>query len=337
MQEAKFIEKYFFLGLLILTLVFVSLVFSPFLAVIVMGIAVSTAMYPLYKMIKKIIPDKVSWIASLLTIILFLILLWVPLMIVGSVAYDQFFSLYDSFDITNGDPVLNTLNDKINEYIPAGFDFDLQTEAIRIISSVFSNITNLFTATINTIFLFFLVVLTMFYTFVNGERWKSMFIKLSPLENDHNEKIIKTLASTINGIVKGYLLIALVQGLLMGIGLYIFGVPHPALWGVVAAIMSLIPTIGTALVSVPSILYLLATGSDAQAIGLTIWSVAIVGTIDNLLNPLIVGKQTDLPPIIVLFSVLGGLAMMGPMGIVIGPLSVSLLRALFMIYKEEIK
>lgn len=337
MQETKFIEKYFFIGLLILAIVLVSAILFPFMTIIIMGVAVSVAIYPIYNLIKNIFPKKLNWMASLSTIILFLAVLWIPFLVLGSVAYKQFFNLYNSFDITNGDPVLLNLNSAINQYLPSGFAFDLQTEAAKLISALFANITNLFTATLNTIFVFFLIVLTMFYTLRDGNNWRELFIKLSPLETSHNEKILRTLGGTINGIIKGYLLIAIAQGLLMGIGLAIFGVPHPALWGVAAAIMSLVPTIGTALVAIPTIIYLLFMGMNINAIGLAVWSVAIVGMVDNFLNPLIVGKQTNLHPILVLFSVLGGIALMGPMGILIGPLSVSLLRALFLIYREEIK
>lgn len=337
MQETKFIEKYFFIGLLVLAIVLVCTILFPFMTIIIMGVAISVVVYPIYNMIAKLLNKKFNWIASISTIILFLAILGIPFLILESVAYKQFFNLYNSFDISNGSPILSTFNEMINQYLPSGFAFDLQAEAVKLISSIFANIKNLFTATLGTIFIFILMILTMFYTLKDGSRWRELFIKLSPLETDHNEKILRTLSGTINGIIKGYLLIALAQGTLMGIGLAIFGVPHPILWGVAAAIMSLVPTIGTALVAIPTIAYLLFTGMHVDAIGLTIWSVAIVGMVDNFLNPLIVGKQTNLHPILVLFSVLGGIALMGPMGILIGPLSVSLLRALFLIYREEIK
>ncbi|MFA7191925.1 MAG: AI-2E family transporter [Candidatus Paceibacterota bacterium] len=337
MQETKFIEKYFFIGLLVLAIVLISAILFPFMTIIVMGVAMSVVIYPVYNLIRKIVPQKFNWLASLSTIILFLAVLWIPFLVLGSVAYKQFFNLYNSFDITNGDPVLINLNSAINQYLPSGFAFDLQTEVVKLISTLFTNITSLFTATLNTIFVFFLITLTMFYTLRDGNSWRELFIKLSPLETTHNEKILKTLSGTINGIIKGYLLIAIAQGILMGLGLAIFGVPHPALWGVAAAIMSLVPTIGTAFIAIPTILYLLFMGMNIDAIGLTVWCIAIVGTVDNFLNPLIVGKQTNLHPILVLFSVLGGIALMGPMGILIGPLAVSLLRALFLIYREEIK
>ena len=98
-----------------------------------------------------------------------------------------------------------------------------------------------------------------FYFLKDGARWRKAIVILSPLSDRDDEKIISRLKLAVNGVIKGYLLVALVQGLLMGIGLSFFGVPHPALWGVVAAIASLIPMIGTALVSIPAFIFLFLT------------------------------------------------------------------------------
>ncbi len=123
----------------------------------------------------------------------------------------------------------------------------------------------------------------------------------------------------------------------MGVGLSIFGIPNAALWGVVAGIASLVPMIGTAFVAVPAILFLLVSGNNAQAIGLLIWSVVIVGLVDNLLNPIVVGGKINVPPLLILFAVLGGISLLGPIGILVGPLTISLLYTLISIYKNEFR
>ena len=160
-------------------------------------------------------------------------------------------------------------------------------------------------------------------------------LKLSPLSSEADEKIMAKLTQTINGVVKGYLLIAFIQGTLMGIGLAIFHIPNPAIWAVVAGIASIIPPLGTAVVSVPAILFLFLTGNVGMAIGLLVWAVFVVGAGDNLLNPYIVGHKINIPPFLILFSVLGGIALLGPVGILIGPLTVALLYTLTDIYQSE--
>jgi hypothetical protein len=124
---------------------------------------------------------------------------------------------------------------------------------------------------------------------------------------------------------------------MMGAGMAFFGVPNSALWGVIAAIGSLIPTVGTALVSVPATIFLFATGNTPGGIGMAIWAFMIVGWVDNLLNPIIISSKINIPQIMVLFSVLGGLVLLGPIGFLMGPLTVSLLYALISIYNHEFK
>src|SRR6185369_11223156 len=117
---------------------------------------------------------------------------------------------------------------------------------------------------------------------------------------------ISRLSQAINGVIKGSLLIALIQGALLGFGLWIFGIENSALWGVVAAITSLIPTLGTSLVSIPAIVFLFVTGETTSAIGLLIWAAVMVGMIDNFLGPIIVSKKINVSSLFILFSVLGG-------------------------------
>lgn len=181
------------------------------------------------------------------------------------------------------------------------------------------------------------MLLAIFYFLKDGAHFRKALIVLSPLEDKDDEKILTRLSRAVNGVIKGYLLIALAQGILMWLGLLIFGVPNPALWGVVAAITSLIPTIGTALVSVPAILFLLATGNSASAIGLAVWAAVIVGTVDNFLSPFVISGKTNVPSFLILFSVLGGISLLGPVGILIGPLTISLLYTLISIYRHEYK
>jgi predicted PurR-regulated permease PerM len=179
--------------------------------------------------------------------------------------------------------------------------------------------------------------LTIFYFLKDGEGWRETLLRLSPLSSSADEKILAKLSQTINGVLKGYLLIAFIQGTLMGIGLTIFRVPNSAIWAVVAGIAATIPPLGTAVVSVPAVIFLFATGHTGLAIGFLIWAVLIVGAGDNFLNPYIVGHKIDVPPFLILFSVLGGISLLGPVGILIGPLTVSLLYTLVEIYQKEFK
>ncbi len=335
-MQTKTIEKYFFFGLLLATFIFTFFIFRPFWIVMVLGICFSIVLYPLYEWFqKRKLPD---WLSSLLTVIIFTLVLCGPLLGIGVMVFNQSQDVYHVV-VNNGstEPFLNSIENKINNILPEIINVDVNQKFTDFISYVSKNIANIFSTTVSAFFSFLLMLLIVFYFLKDGTKWKKAIVVLSPLGDKDDEKIISRLALSVNAVIKGYLFIALVQGLLMGIGLWLFGIPNPALWGVVAAVSSLLPTIGTALVSAPAIIFLFATGSTGSAVGLLIWAIVVVGLIDNFLSPLVVGKQINMPSLLILFSVLGGISVLGPVGILIGPLAVSLLYTLISIYRNEFK
>ncbi|MCF7833856.1 MAG: AI-2E family transporter [Candidatus Pacebacteria bacterium] len=336
MQEKNYTsnaEKYFFFALLLGTLIFTFFIFQPFWMVLVLGACFSIVLRPIYEKFKKL--KFPSWLASMITVFLFAVLVCGPLFGMGIIIFNQTQDLYRTLIEGGGIPTLASINDKIQHILPNGIDFDIHQKTNDLIYMISNNLGKIFSATLTTIFSFGLTLLAIFYFLKDGSEWKKSLITLSPLADTDDLKIINRMTIAINGIIKGYLLIGVIQGIIMGIGLAIFGVPSPALWGVVAAISSLIPTVGTALISIPAVIFLFATGNAGSAIGLAIWSVAIVSTIDNLLNPYIVGSKIKIPPFLILFSVLGGMALLGWMGILLGPLIVSLLYTLVYLYRGE--
>jgi predicted PurR-regulated permease PerM len=264
--------------------------------------------------------------------------LCIPLFSIGFLVFDQSQNLYH-FVTDNGNtiPFLNSLGHKINQILPTGVSFDLNEKVSSFISFLTNNIANIFSATVSVIFSFVLLLLSIFYLLKDGKGWRETILRLSPLSNTDDQKILDKFAQTINGVIKGYLLIALIQGILMGIGLSIFHVPNPAIWAVLAGIAATVPPFGTAVVSIPAVIFLFATGHTGASIGLLLWATFIVGTCDNLLNPFIVGHKVNIPPFLILFSVLGGISLLGPVGILIGPLTVSMLYTLTEIYLDEFK
>jgi predicted PurR-regulated permease PerM len=299
-----------------------------------LSIALSAVFFPIFNFLKKHL--KAPWVASLLTVLIFLIVLCIPIFTIGTMVFKQSQSLYAwALDHGGFDNITKIFNRSIQNVFPNGA-IDLHDGITALFGKFSESVGNIFTATLSTIFSLFLVILSMFYFLKDGISWKQVLVHFSPLSDESGNKIFSKLNTAINGIVKGYLLIALVQGLLMGIGLYIFGVPNSALWGLFAAIASLVPTIGTALVAIPAFIFLLVAGRTGAAIGFAIWAAALVGSIDNFLNPYFVGKKINIHPLIVLFSVLGGVILFGPIGILIGPLAISFLYALSSIYKTEI-
>jgi predicted PurR-regulated permease PerM len=335
-MPTKTIEKYFFLGFLLIVTLFTLIIFRPFLGVIIVGASLAVVLHPLYIWLLTRVTRQIPWAAALLSLVIFTVLVCGPLLGIGALVVDQSQDAYVSLVAGGGPtPLIEKLGTGLNHFLPQGFKISAESAAANFLSLVSNNIAGIFTATIGTVFSFFLILLTIFYFLKDGDHWRKSVIIISPLSDTDDKKILSKLEQAINGVLKGYLLIALLQGTLMGIGLAIFGVPHPALWGVLTGIASLVPTIGTGLVAVPAVVYLLSTGATGAAIGLTVWAVVLVGLVDNLLNPVVIGRNTNVPPLLILFSVLGGISLMGPVGILIGPLTVSLLYALVSIYRSS--
>ncbi len=337
-MKSKIIEKNFFYAFLALVALAGGIILWPFLTVIVIGASLAVVLYPIYTFVEKKVTNHTSWLSALITTFLFLLLLGIPLFFVGSSVFVQSQEMYNSITANGGtSPYIAHISESLSEILPQGISLDTTKYIDDIASFLSGSATKIFTATITSVFAFLLVLLSLFYFLKDGKQWRDMLVDLSPLPDEYDQKILSKLSRAVNGVMKGYLLIALVQGFLMGVGLWIFDVPNPALWGVFAGIASMVPSIGTALVAVPAILYLLVTGDSTGAIGFTAWALILVGTIDNFLNPIVVAKNIDLHPLIILFAVLGGISVMGAVGILIGPLVVSLLYTLLTIYREHFK
>jgi len=333
-MQTKIIERYFFFGLLLATFIFTFLIFRPFWIVLLLGVSFSVVLYPFYRwLVKAKFPQ---WLASFVTVIIFMILVLGPISGIGILVFKQSQHVYQSVLTENNiKPFIETLGGAINKILPNGVNFNVQQKASEIALSITDNLAKIFSTTLSTFLSFTLMLLAMFYFLKDGANWKNSLVNLSPLADIDDRKIISKIIQAINGVVKGYLLIAIAQGILMAVGLTIFGVPNAALWGVVAAIASLVPMIGTAFVAVPAIIFLLVSGHSAAALGFLVWSVVVVGLVDNLLNPIVVGAKMNIPPLLILFAVLGGISLLGPIGILVGPLTISLLYTLVSIYKYE--
>jgi predicted PurR-regulated permease PerM len=159
-------------------------------------------------------------------------------------------------------------------------------------------------------------------------------ITASPLNDQYDNEIINRLARAIKSVIGGTLVIALLQGILTGVGFWLFGIPLPFIWGSVGVIVSLIPSIGIGLINVPAAIYLFVIGSQIPGILMLIWGLGFVGMIDNFLRPLLLERGTQIHPLLILFSVLGGISLFGPIGFITGPLVMTLISEFMNIYRQ---
>lgn len=339
-------SSYFFFILLVAVSVAAIFIFLPFLTPLAIGAAVSVMIYPVYRTIIRALGMKTdrSNISAFLSTILFVLVIVVPIMLLLARMYIEIQSLYGLLTdeggrsqlITNLNDLSQNISDAMFNIFPAySFDSLNITEYLKtILEWIFSNLDFIFGGLAKIIGYSFVFILALFYFLRDGQSIMKRFISWSPQLEANEVHIVRTLKRSIQSVFAGAVIVSIIQGILTGVGFAIFDIPVPALWGACAAVAAFIPGIGTSLVVIPGIIYLYVTGEVAGAVGLTLWGVLAIGLVDNLLGPVLVNKGINIHPFLVLVSVLGGLAVFGPVGFILGPLVLSLLFALLDVYRQ---
>ncbi len=200
-------------------------------------------------------------------------------------------------------------------------------------SGMFLNGLQAFTmGTVNFILMFFIFLYATFFFLLDGSKLLDKMLYYMPLEDGDEQRILEKFTSVTRATVKGTAVIGILQGGLSGIALAFVGIPSAVFWGTVMTLLSIIPGIGTALVWVPAAIVLLIKGLWAKAIFLVVFCGLVVGSVDNLLRPRIVGKDTEMPDLLILFSTLGGLSLFGIAGFIVGPIIAALFVTIWDMY-----
>jgi predicted PurR-regulated permease PerM len=177
-------------------------------------------------------------------------------------------------------------------------------------------------------------VFTMYYLFRDGDRIYDAILKAIPLDVAETRKIFDRTHEVIHASVYGVIVIAMVQGTLGGLAFAALGLPSPVVWGVVMFFLSMIPMVGSSVIWIPTAIYLGMSGHWGKALALALWGALVIGTVDNFLRPKLVGERARLHELLIFFSVLGGLQIWGPLGLVLGPVIIAVTLALFDIFKR---
>jgi predicted PurR-regulated permease PerM len=179
-----------------------------------------------------------------------------------------------------------------------------------------------------------LVIFTLFYLFRDGDAIRRVVTDMVPLDARQTRDVIARTREVVGASVYGVIVIAAIQGALGFFIFWVLGLPSALLWGVVMFFLSMIPMAGAFLVWAPAALYLAASGAYTQAILLTIWGVVVVGSIDNVLSPRLVGKRARMHELLIFFAVLGGIQAFGVIGVVLGPVVVAITLALIEMLRQ---
>ena len=329
------VQLAFFIVLLSLSSIMAFMVYRPFLNVIIIALVLAILLYPIYNKILKLFRGR-SRMAASVVIILALVFIITPLVFLSIQIFNQSRDVYVGLQTNNVNyiqRIADTINKPLQERVP-GFAIDIIGLVKQSVGWIGSNVANIISGTSQLLLGVLLVIISLFFFLKDGKNFLNYMMKLSPLDDRYDLKIFDRVGIMITSVVRGVLLIAVVQAILVGLGFYIFGVPNATLWATVTVVASLVPFVGTALVVFPGVAFLLIQGNLMGAIGLAIWGTLLVGLIDNLFMPIMYGKRVQVHALVILFAVLGGIYAFGPLGFLIGPMMVSFFIAILDIYRE---
>jgi len=334
MEEKDF--KRFMIPVAILVLAVLGfLIVRPIFMPIILGLLFAYVFYSFYKKLEKKI--KSSTFAALIVIVIVTLLIVVPLLLLMPLFVKQVFEAYLS--VKNLD-----LGSIIIKILPSSFDSSaIQAEIIASASHFGENISNLmlslFQKTILNLpeILFGVVILlfTFYFSLKEGHNVKEYFSTLFPFPKDFEERFYRRFDEVTNSIVYGHIVIGLAQGVIAGIGYYMFGVPNALLLTVITAIVGVLPVIGPWLVWMPVDLFLFVSGDTSAGIQLLIYGFLVINMVELVLRPQVVARKADMNPAIALIGAIGGTYAFGVMGFFIGPLLLAYLILLIELYKNK--
>jgi predicted PurR-regulated permease PerM len=332
------LQKYFFIVGLILISILVFFIFLPFLPEIILAAIFAIALGPIHKTISKKLGGR-NGISAFIVVLLFVCIIILPTLFLISQILNESKSLYSQLtDQTNfnyAKIITTAIEDPIQVFFPS-FSFDIGEYFGSVTDFIVGHLSDIVSSIFSIATSAVLVFISLFFFLRDGSKFKKTLVDLSPMNDEYDEHIFAKIKISVRSTIGGVIMVAMVQGLLAGIGMKLFGVPNAALWGSVSALASLVPGLGTAIVFVPAIAYMYITGNMAYAIGLLLWGVLIVGLVDNFLGPYLYSRGVKIHQLIMLFAVIGGIALFGPVGFIFGPIIVSLFFALIEIYKNLI-
>jgi predicted PurR-regulated permease PerM len=323
-------DRAFILLLVIVTLAF-GWILSSFYSAILWGIVIAIMFAPLHRRLRNRMPNHRN-LAALATVGLIVLIVILPLVLVGGALAQEaavvvskmksgefnlarflqqildaapswIKGLLDRFGIAS----LGNLQDKLSNGLMQGSQ-TIAAQAINIGQDTFEVILNLG-----------IMLYLLFFLFKDGEALAQRIKDAIPLRAELRDDLMEKFTVVIRATVKGGILVALAQGALGGLIFWILGINAALLWAVLMAFLSLLPAIGAGLIWIPVALYLLATGAVMHGVILIAYGFLVIGLVDNVLRPILVGKDTKLPDYVVLIATLGGIDALGLNGFVVGP------------------
>jgi predicted PurR-regulated permease PerM len=351
MKKGDLTNKYVFFSILGLAIALSIFIVFPFLTSIITGAILAYVLYPVYSILKKKMP---AGLAAFLVAILIVLLITVPAFFIvknltGETHYvylrakQQIMSGELIEDRCYGEGFICQSVRDINEMLK---DENIKTYIINFLNDFLTYVTKKIGEIIfsvpKLIVHLMVILFTAYYSLKDGKTLIRKVTKVIPLKVHHQDEIFKQFNDVTWAVIYGNFIVALVQGALGAFGFWIFGINGFLWWGIVMAFFALIPFVGTGIIWFPASVYLALSGYLQgeqsliwKGLGLFIYGLVVVSSVDNVIRPYIVAGRAKVHPLLILLGVIGGLFMFGVVGILVGPLVLALLQTLFSILERE--
>lgn len=342
----KRVEWGFMIALLVIVSLAFALLIEPFFGAIVWGVVVAVLFRPVFERLLTHFPGRTN-LSAAITLVLIVLLVVVPTILLGMALAQEAATIY--LRIEDGGIDFGAVFESVEKSLPdwmraqlAAYGYNdiasIRAEIERSISAILEFLLSQLLSVGQGAFQFILGLGVMLYlTFFllrDGRALIERIEQMIPLEEEKREILMERFLVVIRATIKGSLIIAIIQGGLGGLVFWALDIRGALLWALLMGVSSLIPAIGTGFVWVPVALFLLITGDIWQGIVLILCGVFVISLVDNLVRPILVGRDTSMPDYVVLISTLGGLQLFGINGIVIGPLVAALFIAIWSIFSD---
>lgn len=319
----------FFILVGVTTVAFLGMI-SQFLITVLWAVVLTIIFYGLFRWVRRWVGDKRRALAAAITSLLIFFFVIIPFILLTIALVNQGLDVYHSIETGEVDP--NLVVDFVEQQLPGIYDMlgeaGISPNSVREKISEFVGTVSQFVATrvltfggnlINVFVQFTLMLYLLYFFLKDGKKVMQKIIDTIPMGNVRERRLFERFAQVSKATLKGTLVVAIVQGSIGGLVFMFLGIPAALLWGVAMTLLALLPVGGSAIVWFPTVIVLFAQGEPGKAVILLIIGTLIIGLIDNLLRPLLVGRDTEMPDYLVLISTLGGITYFGLSGFVIGP------------------
>lgn len=324
-------------GLILFLIGFLSLVtfmmVKPLLGYFLGAIILGFMMYPMQKRLRNVLGDRIS---AFVLVIFGILVVVLPILGIGAAVIEDAGDLAQDLEESRA---INTtqIELRIKEYTGQDLDIEASLDSMirTFIQTTLGGVSQIVTTLTEIAIGITLLIFLLYYFLKDGGKFVKWLREITPLPSDIQDQLYARVNKTTWAVIKGHVLVAVVQGLVAGLGLAITGVPNYAFWTFIMVVLGFIPIIGTVVVWLPASVYLFVIDRAPAAIFLFLYGLIVVGLTDNILRPLAVDRGSNLHPAVIIIGVIGGVYIFGAAGLFIGPILLGIFKAILLVFKNN--